>query len=287
MKKDFSLSSMTAFGQGEVISKQGRILVEIQSLNRRYLEFNLNLPKSLSYLEMQIRQFLSKKLFRGQITLSLLWQKDQKIGIKPNLSLAHELKEGWDQIAQHLKLQESFNLSLIASEPNLFLIEEENFAEEPFFEALETALSHLLKMKEEEGEKLAKDLDQRLSFLETQIAQIEKKAPLFVEKYREKLKKRTEEIADLPDNEERILREIVLFAEKSDVTEEIVRFKIHVEQFRKTMKEGFANGKKLDFLLQELVRESNTIGSKGQETAIVVEIKSELEKMREQVQNIE
>ncbi|MCP5470251.1 MAG: YicC family protein [Chlamydiales bacterium] len=284
MKKEFSLSSMTAYGQGEALSKEGRVTVEVQGVNRRFLEVNLNLPRALSSLEMEIRAKVAKHIKRGQLSLSLVWQREKKAPLRPNLPLARALKEGWDEIAA--EVGGSFDLSLIAQERDLFVTDEEELPQDPVFEAIETALDHLVAMRKEEGEKLAQDLAERLSLLEKYVGEIERTAEGATSRYQEKLKARLAEFGS-PENEERILREIVVYAERIDITEEVVRFKIHAEKFRKTMQEGSACGKKLDFLLQELIRESNTIGAKAQDTSLVVEIKSELEKMREQVQNVE
>ena len=275
---------MTAYGSGEAVTREGRFSAEIQSVNRRYLEINIGLPGGTASLEAQLRSLLSEKLGRGQVQLSLVCQREGSLGIKPNLTLARELKEGWEAIAAELKIDAPFDLKLLMNERDLFAIESGDLPEKPIFEAIETALEGLLEMRAFEGQKIAEDLERRLTFLEKAVAEIEENSKEGVDRYRQKLADRLKELAAGAEGEERILREIALFAEKADVTEEVVRFKIHAEKFRKTMEESGPCGKKLDFLLQELIRESNTMGAKGQ---LVIEIKAELEKMREQVQNVE
>jgi len=284
MQKKFSLSSMTAYGSGEALSQAGRFSAEIQSVNRRYLEININLPQVSPSLDAQLRTLLGEKLSRGQIHLTLNWQRTGSLGIKPNLALAQELKKGWEAIAAELELDVPFDLKLLMNERELFITEGGDLPLKPILEAVETALEGLLEMRAFEGKKLAQDLDSRLTFLEERVAEIEKANSGNADRFKEKLAARLGELVKGTEHEERILREVALLAEKADVTEEIVRFKIHAQKFRMTMEEGGACGKKLDFLLQELIRESNTMGAKGQ---LVVEIKSQLEKMREQVQNVE
>lgn len=284
MQKKFSLSSMTAFGSGEAVSAQGRFAVEIQSVNRRYLEVSINLPQHSAELEQIIRNRLGEKLSRGQIQLSLNWQGEKEVGLKPNLTLARELKEGWESIAEELGVDFTFDMRLLVGEKMLFTLQEAELPQKPILEALEAALASLIEMRQFEGAKIAEDFNQRLTFLEKALADLESGAQGCVERFREKLLMRLGELSQGTDGEERILREVALYADKVDVTEEIVRFRIHLQKFRQTMEEGGASGRKLDFLLQELMREANTLGAKGQ---MVVEIKSELERMREQVQNVE
>ena len=276
--------SMTAFGSGEAMSKEGRFVCEIQSVNRRYLEFNISLPQSSAPLEAKLRTLLGEKVFRGQIQLSIDWQREGTLGLRPNLQLAKELKEGWEAIATKLEVDTPFDLHLLSHEKELFSLEESSMPEKQIFEAVEAALSELIEMREFEGQKLKEDLEARLSFLEKAVVEVESAAKGGVDRFREKLLARLKELAQGAENEERVLREVALFADKVDVTEEIVRFRIHMEKFGQTMEAGNPCGKKLDFLIQEMLREANTMGAKGQ---LTVEIKSELEKMREQVQNVE
>ncbi|MCH9627151.1 MAG: hypothetical protein S4CHLAM2_07860 [Chlamydiales bacterium] len=298
----FQLKSMTAYGRGVSSFTYGSLTIEIQSVNRRHLEMNLSLPRLLTCFEMLIRKKIAQHVGRGMVNVLVGWRSEAKnrVMVTPNLPLAKGIKQGWEKIASDLGLQGEISLSLLAREKDLFLLEEELPDEESFRAALDQgldeALEPFLQMKRAEGEALACDLHRRLERLQEWIQVIEACAPSVPIKYRERLTERLEGLfAGNGENEERILREVALLAERADVTEEIVRFKSHLKQFQERLEAPLAEptetrGKTLDFLLQELNREINTVGSKASELAItqhVVTVKSELEKMREQVQNIE
>lgn len=298
----FHLKSMTAYGRGVSSFDYGTFTLEIQSVNRRHLEMSISLPRLLSRFEMLIRKTLTEHVGRGMVNVFVGWSSEAKNSVKviPNFSLARGIKDAWEQIAYDLGLQTDISLSLLAREKDLFLLEEELPDEESFRSALEKgldeALGYFLKMKKVEGEALSHDLHERLGRLQKWIEAVEVYAPAVPVKYREKLTERLEELfAGSGENEERVLREVALLAERADVTEEIVRFKSHLKQFQERLEEPLVEptetrGKTLDFLLQELNREVNTVGSKAADLSItqhVVTIKAELEKMREQVQNIE
>lgn len=301
-KPSYPLKSMTAYGRAAASFAYGSFTVEIQSVNRRYLEVNVSLPRLLTRFEAPIRKKVAERVGRGMVNVFIGWRSEAKnpVSVTPNLSLARGVKKAWEQIAYDLGLESRIDLSLFVNEKDLIIFEEELLEEEAYWsaleKALEEALDQLIAMKDKEGSSLTKDLQERINALEKVVADIEENAPEGVEKYRQKLTDRLEELfTGSPENEERILREIALFAERIDITEEIVRFKSHVQQFRQLLEKPLSEptetrGKTLDFLIQELNREINTIGSKGSDLAItqrVVVVKGELEKMREQVQNIE
>ncbi|MFN0065765.1 MAG: YicC/YloC family endoribonuclease [Chlamydiales bacterium] len=298
MTKDFfTIRSMTAFGQGEALFKEGRFLVVLQSCNRRFLEVNISAPRFLISLENQVREKIASCVTRGQVSCNISCQTEESfVSVKPNLTLAAQLKLGWELISREVGISEPFTLSLIAHEKELFQIEERteevSLYQKTLFAALENAIDHLLEEKCREGEKLKKDLLERQKTLFDLVKEIEKSAPRATTKQRERLQQRVDELFAGSENEERVLREIVLFAERVDITEELVRFKIHLEHLGSVLAEKNAatKGKKLDFILQELLRETNTIGAKASDVVVsssVIEMKSELEKMKEQVQNIE
>ncbi len=301
-KNSFHLKSMTAYGRGAATFAYGRFTIEIQSVNRRYLEVSVSLPRLFMRYEIDIRKKVAAFVGRGMVNVSLTWKSDarQPISVVPNLSLAKAVKRAWESLALELGLEESISLSLIAQEKELLLYEDELIEEEVYQKtlnaALEEALGALLLMKQQEGETLLHDLLDRLAVLQEKIVHIEELSVEGPEKYRQKLSSRIEELfSGNPENEERILREIAIYSERVDITEEIVRFKSHLEQCGHLLEKPLerateTRGKTLDFLLQELHREINTIGSKASDLTIashVVTIKSELEKIREQVQNIE
>lgn len=288
---------MTAYGRASLATPLGKFTIEIHSVNRRYLEVSTFLSREWIRFDPEIKKWISEKIARGAVTVrvSIVPEKESPFVVTPNLSLALQLKSAWDQIAKALDLKEGFDLKMLAREPGILLYEENIPAENEYQESLkrvvEHALDELVKMRSREGKALESDILKRLKFLQEAIDRINLKVSGATDKYRQKLMARLEEI--LPEhveNEERVLREIALFAEKVDISEEITRFRSHLSQFEKLLNEDKAVGKTLDFLIQELNREANTIGSKSSEIEIiktVLEIKSELEKTREQIQNIE
>jgi uncharacterized protein (TIGR00255 family) len=252
--------------------------------------------------EVDIRKQLAVSVGRGMLNISLSWKSEgaQPVSVMPNLELARALKDAWEKLAHELGIKEAIPLLLLAQEKELLLYEEQIINDAVYYNAimaaLKDAVTALVAMKRQEGRVLAEDLKERLHLLHAQIACIEACSGRGVEKYRQKLQSRLEELfSGNPENEERVLREIAVYAERVDITEEIVRFKGHLGQFKDMVEKPLENeletrGKTLDFLLQELLREINTIGSKASDLSIaqhVVTIKSELEKIREQVQNIE
>lgn len=292
------LKSMTAYGRSSVNSSSGQFTVEIQTVNRKYLELNLFLSKELMRFENEIRKWISAKIFRGSVSIKIIakYVKESPLVVTPNLPLARQIKSAWDKIVEDLDLKRGFDLNLLSREQGILIYEENIGNEEEFLETLrqvvDGAVEETIKMKLKEGIALQSDISRRLTVLGTAIDKIALKAPTAPEKYRQKLLARLEEL--LPghtENEDRILREIALFTDKIDISEEITRFNSHLSQFEGLLAQDESTiGKTLDFLIQELNREVNTIGSKASDldvTKNVIEIKSELEKIREQVQNIE
>ncbi len=297
------LRSMTAYGRAAQTTALGRFVVEIQTLNRRHLEIHVALPKQLIRFDMDIRKRIEAKISRGQVNVSLAWQpaESQTVKVIPNLPLINAVKTAGAQIAEKTGIiQADMILELLSQQRELLFFEEELHEETLYVEILhsimQTALEQVVAMREKEGEALASDLEKRISLMEELLGRIEGSAHKAPERYREKLRLRLAEFfAGQVDNEEKVLREIALFAEKIDITEEIVRFRSHLHQLRLLLQAAApsgeeAKGKNFEFLVQELHREINTIGSKSSDLGIsqwVVMIKSELERVREQVQNIE
>lgn len=291
---------MTAYGRASLSSSIGRFDIEIQSVNRKHLEFNIFLPKELTRFESDIRKLISQFISRGQVTIKLFAKFDTStpVSVTANLPLVRQLKKAWDDIANELGLDgaRSFSLSLIQNESGLITYGEDLQNEEVYrkmiCQAIEEALKGFMDMRNREGRVLQTDIEARLSKMQKGIAQIEKLAPGATEKYRQKLMERINEVVPGSfENEERILREVCLFAEKIDVSEEITRFNSHLKQAQALLQnEAGGQGKTFEFLLQELNREINTIGSKCSDvevTKCVIDMKSELEKIREQIQNVE
>lgn len=293
------LKSMTAYGRSAISTPLGRFSVEIQSVNRKHLEISTFLPREMTRFDPLIKGWISGKIARGSILLKLniVFEKETPLTVTPNLPLAKQLKSAWDAIAKELGLDshKSFSLSLISKELGILLYDE-NIQSEAEYEktlnqAIEEALEHLIAMKVTEGKALQTDISNRLRIIEKALEFIEEKAPNATEKYRKKLQDKLKEVATpSPELEERLLREVLIYAEKMDISEEITRFKSHLKQFWELLDQEKAVGKTLDFLLQELFREINTLGSKASDVDVtrnVVQVKSELEKIREQIQNVE
>ncbi len=289
------LSSMTGFGRAVFDAPMGKITVEIQSVNRKFLEIFVFLPKEFSRFEPEVRKWVGDAVARGGVSVRIFFTPNVGAveGLLPDVALLKSLKKGWEKIAKELGVDPgSVDLPfLMQSFPAASKGETARDEDLPaLHRCVDEALQSLLKMKKAEGKNLGQDLLARTKELERMIGEVESLAPDATKKMRQKLSEKMEEVlkpgAEL---EERLLREAALFAERVDVTEEITRFRSHVSQFKELSK-GTSVGRKMDFLIQEMGREVNTIGSKSCDAKIshlVVDLKSELEKMREQVQNIE
>lgn len=293
------MRSMTAYGRAAVATRIGLVAFEIQSVNRKFLEINTALPKELLRYEIDVKKWIGQQVSRGQVNikLSIDYEESFPLIVKPNLPLARQLKAAWDQIADDLgfRKEESVRLDLFKEEDLLNVeldIKDEKAYREAIKEALDCALKSFLKMKTDEGHVLRQDILDRLSRLKECIDDIAKCGSKATEKYSEKLKARlTEVLSNSIDTEPRILQEVAIFAEKIDIAEELTRFACHLKHFEEVALSNTGGiGKTLEFILQELGREINTIGSKASDIAIarrVVDIKSGLEQIKEQIQNIE
>jgi len=291
---------MTAYGRFSVSGDLAEIDVQIQTLNRKFLDVHVKLPKELLFFDIEIRKWIASQIQRGKVTvtISAKFGEDSPVSVTPNISLAHQIKLAWEKITNELQLEETKEcvLQLLANQPSIFLYQESSEGLDKFRpilrEGVFKALEAVQVMKIDEGTVIQKDFVSRFSKLSELITSIEKNTQGSEEKYRKQLLKNiTDLLPNLADNEDRILREICILAGKVDISEEIIRFRSHLTQVMKLItSENEGIGKTLEFLLQELLREVNTIGSKSMNMEIsklVIAIKSELEKVREQVQNIE
>lgn len=289
--------SMTGFGRGEFTGELGRIVVEAKAVNHRFSEVVFRMPRQFNPLEDQARKLVLREVTRGRVDVFVTWTpsaRTKSVQVDKDLAMAYyyALKELGEEIGSNLEL----TADTLTRLPDVFsVVEAELTAEElwpPFAEALSAALSGLLAMREREGAALAQDLLSRIQRIEQIRNEIAQRAPLVVEEYRAKLTRRLEEL--LPPSSgvdpQRLAQEVAIFADRADISEELQRLASHMVQFRSALAGDGPVGRKLDFLVQELGREVNTIGSKANDAAItnlVVEAKSELEKVREQVQNME
>jgi uncharacterized protein (TIGR00255 family) len=288
---------MTGFGRSE-LSKEGvLIFVEISSFNNRFCEFQFRLPKFLSPVESNLKELILQSVTRGKINLTLTWEEQAPVGsyVKLNKEAADIFYEIFSQLKKKYNLAGEIEVSHFVNLPDLIKVEKEEPDLEKAWKLVQEAVTKALKdfnqMRRKEGEKLALDIKLRLSILEKTLKTIENSSLANVRNYQKLFSSRMSELLkDYPIEKQRIAQEAALLAEKCDITEECVRFKSHNAQFNSALKKGGAIGKKLVFLLQEMNREANTIGSKALDATIsqkVVILKEELEKIREQVQNIE
>lgn len=288
------MKSMTACGRASGDFPFGKLLVEIQSVNRKLLDMLVYLPKDLFRFDIAVRKWIAARIERGQVTVRITCTThDQKEHIQSYLPKLKHLQKEWNHVAQALGF-DAVNLSFLLGqleEGTALEIDESAYAQ-ALQHVVEAALKECLQMKHAEGNALAADILKRVQFIAEQLASVEEKKGAVLEKYRKKITERLLELGQItPDVEEKILRELVILAERMDVTEELVRLQTHSEQFKKQLQMGEkAVGRTLEFLTQEMLREINTLGAKSMDTevsSIVVMVKSELEKIREQILNIE
>ncbi len=290
---------MTAYGRAARNEKAGHFVIEIQSVNRKFLDVSVCLPRELSQFDIELKKWLLPLVGRGQITVkvNVTFEGSPPFTVKPNLPLARQLKLAWNQIEKELEMGDiPFDLNRLTGVEDLFTFEENASFEGEYRDALkktfDDALAVFLQMKQQEGAVLQADICRRIASIEQSFAKIESSGGDATNKYRQKLLMRLQEVVPGHfENEERVLREIALFAEKVDIAEEITRFYCHLTHFRELLEsKALSVGKTIEFVLQELNREINTIGSKSSDIEIaraVIDIKSELEKIREQIQNVE
>lgn len=292
------IKSMTGFGRGENSDDKKRFSIEIKSVNHRYNDIIIRMPRHLSYLEEKIKKMIKEKIKRGRIevyiNLENIAGSDFKIDI--NLDLAREYKSALDLLNKELALEDIINLEDITKYSDIINVEKKEDDEDiiwnVLYPAVESATEDLELMRSKEGEKLVFDINKRVDYIKELSVNVEKRAPLVVEEYKEKLENRIKNLLDISVqvDDSKLANEVAYFADKASVTEEIIRLYSHIEQLKDTLNSDDTVGRKLDFIIQEMNREANTIGSKASDIDItkdVVEIKSELEKIREQVQNIE
>jgi len=291
------IRSMTGYGSAKGTAAGFAITIELRSVNNRYLDLGIKLPRGFLFAESEIKNYIQKKVSRGKLDffLTLDSVESDQTKIRVNTRLAEAYRNAITEIGQNLELPASVSALDIARFPDVLSLEKEELDQDAFlqqlFPLLDTALEDFNAMRAREGEKLAEDLLLKADHIEEMVMAVERQAPNTVSAYRERLEAKLREVlADTSAAEERLIAEAAIFADRVATDEETVRLHSHLSQFRKLMEEGSPIGRKLDFLIQEFNREANTIGSKCQDSEIaylVVELKSEIEKIREQVQNIE
>ncbi len=289
--------SMTGFGRERRTFDERDILVEIRSVNHRFYEFSARTPRAYGYLDEKLKKLLGGKITRGKVEVSVyIYNKE---GINANISVNMEIAKGYmnalRQAAPELGLSDNIELAEIMRLPDLFTVvktqEDEELVWNQVKETAEAALGKFIEMRETEGIKMFEDVSSRLDYIEQMVNAIEARSPQVTEAYRERLyAKIVEVVGDRNIDDARVLTEAAIFSEKTAVDEETVRLHSHISQFRELLNSSEPIGRKLDFLVQEMNREVNTTGSKCSDldvTQIVLNLKSEIEKIREQIQNIE
>ena len=291
------IKSMTGFGRCEVAENSRKFTVEMKSVNHRYLDVNIKLPKSLNFFESAIRSELKNYISRGKVDVFVSYEvlSENTTSVRYNRELAGEYLRYLRQIAEEFGLENDIRVSTLSKYPDVFVMEETGVDEEELWKELQKAVQGAAKMfvdtRIAEGEHLKEDLVEKLDGMLELVDFISERSPKLVEEYRQRLKDKVQELLrDTAVDEGRLLTEVTIFADKVCVDEEIVRLRSHIQTMKANLSEGGQVGRKLDFIAQEMNREANTILSKANDLEIsncAIELKTEIEKVREQIQNIE
>lgn len=291
------IRSMTGYGRSQKVLNGREILVEIRSVNHRYYEYNSRMPRAYNYIDEKLKVLLKSKISRGKVDVSVtinnIEGRDTEIAI--NKGVAEGYVNALRSVAEELNVVDDLTLSKLIKLPDVFNVQKTPDNEEEVWddvaETAAEALERFVAMRETEGEKMRLDVLEKSSSILEMVASIEELSPKTVGNYRERLYRKLSELLENRDiDEQRILTEAAVFADKVAVDEETVRLRSHISQLRELVDSDESVGRKLDFIVQEMNREVNTIGSKSQDlgiTKLVVDMKAELEKIREQIQNIE
>ncbi len=291
------IKSMTGYGSGKAELGGKTFTVEIKSVNSRYSDFSIKMPRIYTFLEDPVRKAASARINRGKVDIYINVESsgDDDSVVKVNEALAREYLEGLRSLSASLNISSNATAETFLRIPDVFTVdkadEDEALILKTVLDALSIALDGFDAMRIAEGEKLAGDLREHLGFILNATSEVEKRSPEIVTEYRARIEERVRDIlGSATYDETRLLTEVAIFADKVNVNEETVRLKSHVDQFSKMLDEGGSVGRKIDFLIQEMNREINTIGSKSNDldvARIVIDVKAEIEKLREQIQNVE
>ncbi|HYE80596.1 MAG TPA: YicC/YloC family endoribonuclease [Clostridia bacterium] len=290
------IKSMTGFGRGEFSQGTSTFSVDVRSVNHRYSDISVRMPRAMSVLEEKVREFVGERISRGKVDVYVNYSTfGQSSQVKLDTNLAKAYVDSLNTLKEMFAIRDDISLSLLTRFPDIMALETvEQDMEELWLilkEALEIAFKALVEMRQREGERLKNDLLEKLVTVKGFVEDIKGKTYSIVDEYKNKLYDRIKELTkDIPFDENRLLTEVAIFADKSSIDEEIVRLESHMDELRKALNFNGSVGKKLDFIIQEMNREVNTIGSKITDLGIlnnVISIKTEIEKIREQVQNIE
>jgi uncharacterized protein (TIGR00255 family) len=291
------IKSMTGFGRCENANERCKFTVELKSVNHRYLDVNIKMPKKLNFFESSIRNLLKEYIERGKVDVFITYEdySEDNFSLKYNQEIAGEYLKYLQQMAEQFGLENDIRVSTLSRYPEVLTMEEVQMDEEELWNLLEKALKgaceQFVETRVKEGENLKRDLLEKLDEMLENVAYISARSPEIVGEYRKKLEEKVKELLeDAHIEESRLATEITIFADKICVDEEIVRLRSHIEHTKTTLEEGGAVGRKLDFIAQEMNREANTILSKANDLEVsnhAIDLKTEIEKVREQIQNIE
>lgn len=291
------IKSMTGFGRAEVITKEHKITVELKSVNHRYLDLNIKMPKKLSFLEGAIRNLMKTYMQRGKVDVFITYEDYtlNRVALKYNAELAGEYLGYFKEMSETFGIENDVKVSGLSRYPEVFTMEEQSLDEEELWSLLEEPLREacekFVDTRVREGENLKQDLLEKLSGLDAKVLMVQERSPEVVNAYREKLEAKVHEFLEESQIEDsRIAAEVALFADKICNDEETVRLRSHIKGMQTILSEESGVGRKLDFMAQEMNREANTILSKSSDLTIsniAIELKTEIEKIREQIQNLE
>lgn len=291
------IKSMTGFGRAEVQDSERKFTVEMKSVNHRYLDFNIKMPKKLSFFENAVRTLLKEYMQRGKVDVFITYEDftQSNVVLQYKSEIAGQYLKYFKEMAEQFGLENDVTVTSLGRCPEVFSMEESTADEKELWGLLEKALrkasEQFAKTRQNEGENLRNDLYAKLDGMVEKVNQVEERSPQILKEYRAKLEEKMKELlADTQIEESRIAAEVILFADKICTDEETVRLKSHVEHMRSVLSEGVGIGRKLDFIAQEMNREANTILSKAndlQTSNLAIDLKTEIEKIREQIQNIE
>ena len=291
------IKSMTGFGRSEIVKGNRKISVEIKSVNHRYLEAGIKMPKKLNVFESRMRDLLKKYATRGKIDIFINYEDDSEsqVNLKFNQNIADEYMAIFNNMSEKYNLKNDMTVGGLARFPEVITMDEVQEDEEELWhfieEAMKAALEQFVNTRILEGENLKKDLLGKLDHMEELVAFVEKRSPEIMKEYRSKLESKVKELlGDTTIDESRIATEVIIYADKICVDEETVRLRSHIKHARKCLNEEGGIGRKMDFIAQEMNREANTTLSKANDIEIsnaAIDLKTEIEKVREQIQNIE
>ena len=293
------MKSMTGYGRGECTMYERKFTVEIKAVNHRYNDITVKLPRAIMGFEDEIKKAISKKVFRGKLDVFVNFESfsQEDVNISVNEPLAKSYTETLRKLKSDLQLEGDVTIEMVSKFPDVITVDKnisnentENEISECLMKAVEDATDAFVAMREVEGETLKKNIIEKVAFVNDALQKIEERAPFVSKDYRARLEAKLADLDEIQVDESRLLTEVMLFADKACIDEEITRLHSHISQMYSIVEESVPVGRKLDFLVQEMNRETNTIGSKSNDIQItnhVVDIKSEIEKIREQIQNIE